>query len=68
MKEKKEKRFILKGGESTAVFGPTTSIIVDKTTGVNYLWVTAGYAGGLTPLLDAHGNPVITPIYDIEKE
>ncbi len=66
MKEKKEKRFILKDGESTAVFGPSVQVIVDKATGVNYLWVTAGYAGGLTPLLDSHGNPVITPVSERE--
>ena len=35
-------------------------VLVEKTTGVNYLFVQSGYAGGLTPLLDAEGNPVIT--------
>ena len=35
-------------------------IIVDKQTGVNYLWVKSGYAGGLTPLLDKEGKPIIT--------
>lgn len=35
-------------------------VIVDKKTGVNYLFVQSGYAGGLTPLLDADGKPVIT--------
>ena len=35
-------------------------IWVDKETGVNYLFVQMGYAGGLTPLLDAEGKPVIT--------
>ncbi len=35
-------------------------ILVDKVTGVNYLFVQSGYAGGLTPLLDAEGHPVIT--------
>lgn len=35
-------------------------IFVDKETGVNYVFVQAGYAGGLTPLLDADGKPVIT--------
>lgn len=39
-------------------------VIVDKETGVNYLWVSSGYAGGLTPLLDAEGKPVITPVVD----
>ena len=35
-------------------------IIVDKETGVNYLWVKSGYAGGLTPLLERDGKPVVT--------
>ena len=37
-------------------------IWVDKTTGVNYLWLASGYAGGLTPLLDAAGHPVVTHV------
>lgn len=37
-------------------------IWVDKVTGVNYLYHTAGYSGGMTPLLDADGKPVVTPI------
>jgi hypothetical protein len=41
----------------------TTSIIVDKKTGVNYLYVQSGYAGGLSPLLDREGKPVITSVY-----
>lgn len=36
-------------------------IWVDKETGVNYLFHTEGYAGGLTPLLDRDGKPVISP-------
>ena len=39
-----------------------TMIYVDKETGVNYLFVSSGYAGGLTPLLDREGKTVITPI------
>lgn len=39
-----------------------TEIWVDKKTGVNYLFHTSGYAGGLTPLLNRDGTPVITPI------
>ena len=35
-------------------------ILVDKETGVNYLFVQSGYAGGLTPLLDSDGKPVVT--------
>ena len=37
-------------------------IWVDRQTGVNYLYRVSGYAGGLTPLLDREGNPVVTPI------
>ncbi|MHC1685341.1 MAG: DUF6440 family protein [Clostridiaceae bacterium] len=36
-------------------------ILVDKETGVNYLFSKSGYAGGLTPLLDENGKPIITP-------
>ena len=38
-------------------------IWVDKETGVNYLYHAAGNGGGLTPLLDRDGKPVISPVY-----
>ena len=37
-----------------------TQIWVDRETGVNYLYVQDGYGGGLTPLLDAKGNPIVS--------
>ena len=37
-------------------------IWVDKETGVNYLFRASGYAGGLTPLLDRDGKPVVSSI------
>ena len=37
-------------------------IFVDKETGVNYMFRQNGHAGGLTPLLDRDGKPVVTPI------
>ena len=37
-------------------------IWVDKKTGVNYVFHKNGYAGGMTPLLDRDGKPVISPI------
>lgn len=37
-------------------------IWIDTKTGVNYLFRSSGYAGGITPLLDKDGKPVITPI------
>ncbi|MCD7847029.1 MAG: DUF6440 family protein [Oscillospiraceae bacterium] len=55
----REKRFeeIFKEGSDLS---ETHKIIVDKETGVNYLVWKNGYAGGITPLLDEQGNPVIT--------
>ncbi len=35
-------------------------IWVDTETGVNYMFQFAGYAGGLTPLLDENGKVIIT--------
>jgi len=39
-----------------------TEIWVDKETGVNYVFHQSGYAGGMTPLLDREGKPVVSPI------
>ena len=55
---KKEERFIRVHSENMGC----EQILVDKKTGVNYLFVQSGYAGGLTPLLKADGTPVVTPI------
>ena len=44
-----------------------TMILVDKETGVNYLFHSSGYAGGLTVLLDSDGKPVITPTEKSEE-
>ena len=43
-------------------FGTLIQIWVDRETGVNYLWQSSGYAGGLTPLLKPDGTPVVTPL------
>lgn len=40
----------------------TMEIWIDKETGVNYLFHASGYAGGLTPLLDRNGKPVVSPL------
>ena len=55
---KKEERFIKVHSENMG----SEMILVDRKTGVNYLFVSSGYAGGLTPLLNRDGTPVITPI------
>lgn len=39
-----------------------TEIWVDKETGVNYVFHVSGYAGGMTPLLNREGKPVITTV------
>lgn len=54
---KKEERFekIYSQGGMSGV-----EIWRDKETGVNYIFSYNGYAGGMTVLLDAEGNPVIT--------
>ena len=54
----KENRFIR--SYSQGGWQGITEIWVDKETGVNYLYHAAGYSGGLTPLLDREGKPVIT--------
>lgn len=41
-------------------FATDAIVIVDKETGVNYLYVHRGYGGGLTPLIDADGKPIVT--------
>ncbi|MBQ2924847.1 MAG: xylan 1,4-beta-xylosidase [Anaerotignum sp.] len=40
-----------------------TEIWVDKETGVQYLFHASGYSGGMTPLLDKDGKPVIYDPY-----
>ena len=57
-KEKKEKRFLKTYSQDLG----SAVIYVDKQTGVNYLFVASGYAGGLTPLLNRDGTPVVTPV------
>ena len=37
-------------------------IWVDRETGVNYVFHASGYAGGMTPLLDRDGKPIVSPV------
>ena len=39
-----------------------TEIWVDRETDVNYIFHASGYAGGMTPLLDRDGKPVVSPV------
>ena len=58
-------RFDIKDRENLGMF-MNANVLVDKETGVNYLYVNYGSSGGLTPLLDSDGKPVITK--DGDKE
>ncbi len=64
---KKDKRFIVTERCGGGLTTPYMQVIVDKNTGVNYIFAAAGNAGGLTPLLDRDGRPVITAVTDIEE-
>ena len=37
-------------------------IWVGRETGVNYVFHASGYAGGMTPLLDRDGKPIVSPV------
>ena len=37
-------------------------VLVDRKTGVNYLWTASGYAGGLCVLVDRDGKPIVSPL------
>ena len=63
--KKKRKRFVVVEEDNT--FTQNRYVLVDRETGVNYLWMTGGYAGGLTVLVDAEGKPIVTPIPEEEN-
>ena len=60
----KEKRFIKVYSQGAG----STEILVDKETGVNYLFHSSGYAGGLTVLVDSEGKPVVTAIEELSDK
>ena len=68
MKPIKSDRFICTEISGGAFDGVQPRVLVDRKTGVNYLWVGAGYAGGLTVLVDAEGKPIVTPVPAEDEE
>ena len=62
MAEKKEKRFIKVHSEGGGFTAPATYILVDRQTGVNYLYAASGNGGGLTVMLNRDGTPIVTPV------
>lgn len=57
---KKQDRFICIFKQDSA---QVIKIWVDTQTGVNYMFVREGFSGGLTPLLDSDGKPVVSQEY-----
>ena len=61
----KEKRFV-KIHTDGSFSG--NEIWVDTVTGVNYFFHQSGYAGGLTPLLDREGKPIVSALPIQQKD
>lgn len=61
-KEKQQKRFVQVFAEDCGFFGPESSLVADRETGVTYLIIRNTFGSGITPLLDAEGKPVITKL------
>lgn len=58
MKRQNEERFVLLE-EGSVIMGSGRVLLVDRVTGVTCLLV---YGAGITPLIDADGKPIITPL------
>lgn len=56
------RRFIEVYREDTGLFDSGFTVIVDKTTGVNYLCACNGIGYGITPLLDSEGKIVVSAL------
>lgn len=54
---KKGNRFVV--AQRDTEFNDTTSLIVDRHTGVQYIFHQSGGTGGLTVLLDRDGKPLL---------
>ena len=55
---KKETRFEVIQEEGNGLSSLNRQVILDTATGVQYLFIQSGYAGGLCPLLDRDGKPL----------
>lgn len=61
---KKKDRFVKK--YSQGAISPF-QVWVDTETGVNYLYHSDGYSGGMTVLVDKDGKPVVSSQSEIEE-
>lgn len=64
-KDKDDKRFIKVFRESSLT--ESIEILLDTETGVNYLYIGAGYGMGITPLLDSEGKVLVSSQREIEN-
>ncbi|MBO7354194.1 MAG: xylan 1,4-beta-xylosidase [Lachnospiraceae bacterium] len=55
-----DKRFVVKESEGNSLTSRKFYVIIDRETGVNYLYVASGYGIAMTPLLDREGKPIIS--------
>ena len=56
---KKDERFEVILTEGNGFSAPSRTVLLDTATGVQYLFVQAGNGGGLCPLLDRDGKPLV---------
>ena len=64
-KNKDDKRFIKIFREGSLT--ESIEVLLDTETGVNYLYISAGYGMGITPLLDSEGKVVVSSKREIEN-
>ncbi len=54
----KNERFQIIHQEGNGLSKPQCMVLMDSATGVQYLFVQSGYAGGMCPLVDREGGPL----------
>ncbi|MDE6589306.1 MAG: xylan 1,4-beta-xylosidase [Oscillospiraceae bacterium] len=54
----KNERFEVIYQEGNGLTSAQRMVLMDRSTGVQYLYVQAGYSGGLCALIDKDGKPV----------
>ena len=55
----KNDRFQIVQQEGNGLSSPQRIVLMDTATGVQYLFVQSGYAGGLCPLVNRDGGPLM---------
>ena len=55
----KNDRFRIVQQEGSGLTSPPRMVLMDTATGVQYLFVQSGYAGGLCPLVNRDGGPLM---------